>query len=93
MDATPPPVTAPELATLDQELGSDSAAVIHSLASRLEGAGRVSDLDVFVEAVLAREALGSTVLPGGIAMPQGGLRNWSFRVGFDTKPPPGRPQG
>lgn len=69
MDATPPPVTAPELATLDQELGSDSAAVIHSLASRLEGAGRVSDLDVFVEAVLAREALGSTVLPGGIAMP------------------------
>ncbi len=29
---------------------------------------------------------------GGIPMPQGGLRNWSFRVGFDTKPA-GRPQG
>ena len=30
---------------------------------------------------------------GGIAMPQGGLRGWSFRVGFDTKAPSGRPQG
>lgn len=30
---------------------------------------------------------------GGIAMPQGGLRGWSFRVGFDTKPSSGRPQG
>jgi hypothetical protein len=30
---------------------------------------------------------------GGVAMPQGGLRGWSFRVGFDTKAPSGRPQG
>lgn len=30
---------------------------------------------------------------GGIVMPEGGLRGWSFRVGFDTKPPAKRPQG
>jgi fructose PTS system EIIA component len=63
------PVSTPDLASLDQDLGADGATVIRSLAGRLLDAGRISDLDVFVEAVLAREALGSTVLPGGIAMP------------------------
>jgi PTS system fructose-specific IIC component len=64
-----PPATTPDLASLDQDLGADGASVIRSLAARLHDAGRVSDTDVFVDAVLAREALGSTVLPGGIAMP------------------------
>jgi len=63
------PVTTPDIASLDQDLGADAVAVIRSLAAKLHDAGRVSDVDVFVEAALAREALGSTVLPGGVAMP------------------------
>ncbi|MDF1606235.1 PTS sugar transporter subunit IIA [Nocardioides sp. YIM 152315] len=69
MNSTPPPVSSPELASLDRDLGSDGASVVRSLAALLRDEGRVSDLDVFVDAVMAREALGSTVLPGGIAMP------------------------
>ncbi|WP_028643500.1 PTS sugar transporter subunit IIA [Nocardioides sp. URHA0020] len=63
------PVTTPTIASLDQDLGADAASVIRSLAALLHDDGRVSDVDVFVDAALAREALGSTVLPGGIAMP------------------------
>jgi PTS system fructose-specific IIC component len=63
------PVTTPDIASLDQDLGADGAAVIRSLAALLHDAGRISDIDVFVDAALAREALGSTVLPGGLAMP------------------------
>ena len=69
MNDTPSPVSSPDIASLDQDLGADGAAVIRSLASLLRDAGRVSDVDVFVDAALAREALGSTVLPGGLAMP------------------------
>lgn len=68
MDDTAP-VTTPHLAFLDQDLGADAAEVIRSIATRLHDDGRISDVDVFVEAALAREALGSTVLPGGIGMP------------------------
>ena len=63
------PVSTPDIASLDQDLGADGAAVIRSLATLLHDAGRISDVDVFVDAALAREALGSTVLPGGLAMP------------------------
>ena len=68
MNASPAVVT-PDICTLDHDLRPDRAAVVASLATLLHDAGRVSDVDVFVEAVMAREALGSTVLPGGIAMP------------------------
>jgi PTS system fructose-specific IIC component len=63
------PVSTPDIASLDQDLGADGAAVIRSLAALLHDAGRISDVDVFVDAALAREALGPTVLPGGLAMP------------------------
>lgn len=63
------PVSTPDIASLDQDLGADGAAVIRSLAALLHDSGRISDVDVFVDAALAREALGSTVLPGGLAMP------------------------
>jgi PTS system fructose-specific IIA component len=63
------PVSTPDIASLDQDLGADGASVIRSLAALLHDAGRISDVDVFVDAALAREALGSTVLPGGLAMP------------------------
>lgn len=64
-----PAVTTPDLTSLDQPLGEDAATIVRALATRLADAGRVSDVDMLVEAVLAREALGSTVLPRGIAMP------------------------
>lgn len=64
-----PAVTGPDLASLDQALGADGTEIVLALAERLRTAGRVSDVEVLVDAVLAREALGSTVLPGGIAMP------------------------
>jgi fructose PTS system EIIA component len=63
------PVTSPDLVSIDQPLGDDSASVIRTLATRLHDAGRISDIEVFVDAAMAREALGSTVLPVGIAMP------------------------
>src|SRR4051794_35825348 len=66
---TSAPVSAPDIASLAQDLGADGVSVIRSLAALLRDAGRISDVDVFVEAALAREALGSTVLPGGVAMP------------------------
>jgi PTS system fructose-specific IIC component len=71
MDAMnqPPTVTTPDLASTDEALGADAAEIVRALATRLHEAGRVSDVDVLVDAVLAREALGSTVLPVGIAMP------------------------
>jgi PTS system fructose-specific IIC component len=63
------PVSTPDIASLDQDLGANGADVIRSLAALLHDAGRISDVDVFVDAALAREALGSTALPGGLAMP------------------------
>lgn len=69
MNDTPLPVSTPDIASVDQDLGTDGASVIRSLAALLHDAGRVSDVDVFVDAALAREALGPTVLPGGVAMP------------------------
>ena len=42
---------------------------IRELIGILEDAGRVSDVDVIYDAILAREALGSTGLEHGIAVP------------------------
>ncbi len=69
MTDTPPAFVVPEIASLDAALGEDSTQIVRSLTGLLRDAGRVGDADVFVDAVLAREALGSTVLPGGIALP------------------------
>jgi fructose PTS system EIIA component len=69
MTATPEPLVTPAIASLDVALGDDSTQIVRSLSALLHDAGRVDDTDAFVEAVLAREALGSTVLPGGIAIP------------------------
>lgn len=69
MNSSADAVVTPETTSYGQDLGADTAAVVRSLATRLHAAERISDIDVFVDAVMAREALGSTVLPGGIAMP------------------------
>lgn len=55
--------------SVSEDLGSTLEDVVRALAGRLRDAGRVSDLDGFVADVLAREAQGSTALPGGVALP------------------------
>lgn len=63
------PVATPELSVVGEDLGADADAVIRALAARLHAAGRIDDTEALASAALAREALGSTALPGGIAMP------------------------
>jgi len=43
--------------------------VIRELATALDRAGKLNDLDQYIEAILAREALGSTGVGFGIAIP------------------------
>ena len=69
MTSSAEPVTTAGLVTLDRPAGEDAKAVVQSLATLLADAGRVTDADAFVEAVMAREALESTALPGGVAIP------------------------
>ena len=68
VNATPPAV-APELAVVGEDLGADADAVVRALVARLQRAGRIDAAEPLVDAVLAREAIGSTALPGGLAMP------------------------
>ncbi|GAW48757.1 MULTISPECIES: PTS sugar transporter subunit IIA [unclassified Nocardioides] len=69
MTDSPAPIVTSQIVSLDVALGDDSTQIVRALTGLLADAGRVDDVDVFVEAVLAREALGPTVLPGGIALP------------------------
>ena len=55
--------------TVRADLGTTLEECVRALAGMLDGAGRLSDLDTFVADVLAREAKGSTTLPGGVALP------------------------
>lgn len=63
------PLVEAATVTVGEDLGSTLEDVARALAARLHDAGRVSDLDAFVADVLAREAQGSTALPGGVALP------------------------
>jgi fructose-specific phosphotransferase system IIA component len=55
---------------VDLELaGPDRGAATRSLAERLNGAGRVTDLDGFLADVASREAQMPTGLEGGIGIP------------------------
>ncbi len=58
-----------DLVSVQQDLGSSLEDCVRALAARLAGAGRLTDTDTFVADVLAREAQGSTALPGGVALP------------------------
>ncbi|MBA2955501.1 PTS sugar transporter subunit IIA [Nocardioides sp. CGMCC 1.13656] len=69
MNAAPSPAVAPEIAVVNEDLGTDATSVVRALVARLHAAGRVTDEEALVEAVLARESVGSTALPGGIAIP------------------------
>ncbi|GAB3198222.1 hypothetical protein GCM10027062_11890 [Nocardioides hungaricus] len=55
--------------SVGQDLGTTLEGCVRALAARLSEAGRLSDVDAFVADVLAREAQGSTALPGGVALP------------------------
>ena len=69
VNPAPSPAVAPELTVADEDLGTDAPTVVRALADRLRAAGRIEDPDALVEVVLARETIGSTALPGGLAMP------------------------
>ncbi|GLY36698.1 PTS fructose transporter subunit IIA [Amycolatopsis sp. NBRC 101858] len=66
-------MTTADLITADLvDLGLDAAdkrAVVRSLADRLVSAGRVTDLDLFLKDVAAREEQMATGLEGGIGIP------------------------
>ena len=49
--------------------GSSKAEIIRELLSLLEAAGKVADSESAYDALLAREAMGSTGLENGIAVP------------------------
>jgi len=53
----------------------DKAGVIREFAALLQAAGKVLDAGELVRALLDREALGSTGIGDGVAIPHGKLRN------------------
>ena len=69
MTSSPEPLTTADLVAVDHPGAADTEGVVSALASLLAQAGRVTDADAFVEAVMKREALEPTALPGGVAIP------------------------
>lgn len=63
------PLVDPGTVSVHEDLGDSLEACARSLADLLVAAGRLSDAETYVADVLAREAKGSTVLPGGVALP------------------------
>ena len=63
------PLVDAGIVSVKQDLGTTLEDCVRALAGRLADAGRLSDTDAFVADVLAREAQGSTALPGGVALP------------------------
>ncbi|AJT41640.1 PTS sugar transporter subunit IIA [Psychromicrobium lacuslunae] len=61
-------LTTPELVILEMQADSREDASAQ-LAARMQEAGRVSDLDAFLEQVYSREHQLATGLPGGIGLP------------------------
>ncbi len=62
------PVTTPDLVDL-RAGATDRPSVVEALLALLEGAGRLRDADACRADLMAREAIGSTVIPGGVALP------------------------
>ncbi|WP_411720049.1 fructose-specific PTS transporter subunit EIIC [Mycetocola sp.] len=59
----------PELVVLDQNLGTDRAAVIRALATLVVEAGRATDVDALFADAWDRESKTDTGIPGGLAIP------------------------
>lgn len=62
------PVSTPDLIRLEVS-AADQRAVVATLLEVLEGAGRLLDADAVRDDLMAREAAGSTAIPGGVAIP------------------------
>ncbi len=62
------PVTTSDLVDL-RAGATDQSSVVEALLALLEGAGRLRDADTCRADLIAREAVGSTVIPGGVAIP------------------------
>ena len=58
----------PELASLDEPLGSDKNSVIRALAAKIAASGRAEESSLVAD-LLTREAKFATGMPGGIAIP------------------------
>jgi fructose PTS system EIIBC or EIIC component len=58
-----------DIVLLDVDAGTDKESVIARLAHQLADAGRATDGDGLITAIMAREAQSATGLPGGIAIP------------------------
>ncbi|HEY8394335.1 MAG TPA: fructose PTS transporter subunit IIA [Thermaerobacter sp.] len=86
------------LVTLELE-ATERAAAIRELAGLLHRAGKLVDVEEYVAAVMAREALGSTAVGLGVAIPHGksaAVRQAAVafgrsRTGVDFAAPDGRP--
>jgi PTS system fructose-specific IIA component len=61
-------LTTPDLVILEMEAVSKEDAS-SQLAARMHAAGRISDLDAFLEQVNSREHQMATGLPGGVGLP------------------------
>lgn len=61
-------LTAPELIAVDL-VAPDKVEATRRLAELLAAAGRVTDLEVFLADVAAREAQMATGMPGGVGLP------------------------
>ncbi|SKA98242.1 PTS system D-fructose-specific IIA component (F1P-forming), Frc family /PTS system D-fructose-specific IIB component (F1P-forming), Frc family /PTS system D-fructose-specific IIC component (F1P-forming), Frc family [Agreia bicolorata] len=59
----------PGLVILDEDLGTDRAAVIRRLAELVTASGRASDTEALFADAWARESKTDTGIPGGIAIP------------------------
>ena len=59
----------PELVLLDQNLGTDRAAVIRTLATLVVTNGRATDVDALFADAWDRESKTDTGIPGGLAIP------------------------
>ena len=68
-DAQQPPLVEPATVSVGRALGSSIEECVRELTDLLADASRISDTDAFVADVMAREAKGATVLPGGVALP------------------------
>lgn len=62
------PVTTSDLVELGAG-ATDQPSVVDALLRLLDGAGRLRDAEACRADLLAREAIGSTVIPGGVALP------------------------
>lgn len=63
------PLLDPRTVSVRQDLGGSLEDCVRALATQLAAAGRLSEPEAYVADVLAREAQGSTALPGGVALP------------------------